>query len=167
MTNIPATPTARAKQRKIESRCSVTVIVYLTSLRLSSYLRHPPQGGRVPIILLMNTACDFFFLTTASVGGVIGSSFLSMYYFTRTTLRHLQDSRAGTELDITKERFVVRLLRQCPRQFTFGVNVPLARTNFATLELGEVGIFGQVGNEYVFLSGHTYSIQGKSMFVKF
>ena len=161
MANIPPTPTARAKQRKMESRCSVTVIVYLTSLSLSSYLRHPPHGGRVPIILLINTACDFFFLMTASVGGVFGCSSLSMNHFTRTLLCHLQDARAGTELDIPKERFVVRLLCQSPRQFALGVDVPFARTDFATLELGEVGVFGQVGNENVFLSGHAYSIQGK------
>ena len=51
------------------------------------YLRQPPHGGRVPIILLRKTAWVFFFLMMASVAGVMGCSFLSIPYFTRRLVR--------------------------------------------------------------------------------
>jgi hypothetical protein len=77
----------------------------------------------------MKTDCDFFFFTTASVGGVVGSSFLSMHYFTRN----------AEEPSLPR-----RHLCFCPWQFCFGIDMPFASTNLALLELRKIGIFGQM-----------------------
>ena len=52
-------------------------------------------------------------------------------------------------MDILEDCLVVIHFGFCPWQFFFVVDVPFAGTDFAEFEFGEVGVFGEVGEEDV------------------
>ena len=71
-------------------------ILSFFSVFVKYYLRHPPHGGRAPIILLRKTPWAFFFLMVVSVAGVLG--FSSIPNFTWRLVRNWQLSWSMSEV---------------------------------------------------------------------